>query len=59
MIRLRPDGRATVKVRSARLDLAAVGQAEQLAEVQIDVGPWSATHARRWEPYRRGLRPPR
>jgi len=58
-VRLRRNGRATIKIRSAALDLTAVEQTEQLAEVHVDVGPWSATYARRWDVYRRGLRPPR
>jgi len=56
-VRTRSGGRATIKVRSAALDLSQVEQAEQVAEVTLDLGPWSATHARRWEPFRRGLRP--
>jgi hypothetical protein len=58
-IRRRRRGGAVVRIRSTRLDLSAVEQADQLAEVHVDVGPWSATHARRWETFRRGLRPPR
>jgi hypothetical protein len=59
IIRRKRTGRAVIKVRSAPTDLSAVEQTEQIAEVHVDVGPWSATHARRWQTFRRGLRPPR